>query len=155
MQCDLHAKIYKSHMRIARIESIEFQPQWRCSVGIVWIKVWKSETDLLCCLDECMEARLQLNTAWFRWNFQLPCECSSFNSSNSSRILQYLLQQIFNTSCRWWLAQEQAKGMMKFDEKKLKKFERIWENFRWKVFGSEIVKCWCRILLELRLYTLY
>ena len=54
--------------------------------------------------------------------------------------LQYLLQQIFNTSCRWWLAQEQAKGMMKFDEKSwrnLREFERIWDE---KCLDLEL---WC------------
>lgn len=43
-----------------------------------------------------------------------------------------LLQQIFNNSCRWWLTQGTSKGNDEIRWKELKKFEKIWENLRWK-----------------------
>jgi hypothetical protein len=64
-----------------------------------------------------------------------------------------LLQQIFNTSCRWWLAQEQAKGMMKFDEKKV---EEIWENLREiEMKKFQIWNCDVLMFNSVRISTLY
>ena len=140
-------------MAIGRIRAIEFHLDEDAETWFACFKAPIVKTDAQWWRGRWMNDVLYLNNAQIRRKLQMPCECSSFNSCKSSRILQSLLQQIFNTSCRWWLAQEQAKGMVKFDgkvKKSLREFERIWDE---NEFGSEIVKCWCRILLWLTLYT--
>lgn len=80
-------------------------------------------------------------------------EGTMLQQSRSSRISHNLASTDLHNVCRWWLEQEASKRNQEIRWKELKKFERIWENLRWKGFGSEIVKCCYDFLLWLALYT--
>jgi hypothetical protein len=87
------------------------------------------------------------------WNSNCHVNASMSNNHDLAWILHTLLQQKLNKTCRWWIKQEQAEIMMNFDERKLKKFGKIWENLEVFGFGSEKMNCDPNFLLWLRLYS--
>lgn len=126
------------HTFISQIRSIEFSPCWWCKAGIELFKAWKMKTDALWWWGRWMNARFQLNSAWTWWNLQLPCECTKYYSCDLAWIMHDLASIQHNNACRWWLEQEASKSNQEIQWKKLKKFERIWEDLCFG-FGSEIV----------------
>ena len=125
VQYTQHGTIYRKHINISRISTIEVYLYEDAAAEFVWIKAWKMKTDVQWCLGGGMEAKLQLNTAWFRWNFQLLYECAMLQqlrfSMNYPRFASTDLPLCLQMMIR-------SRNKQKKWRKIKNKVERIWEN---------------------------